>query len=67
MLKSCPFCGGDAKLITDKIEDDCWVEPETVHYAKVQCSDCKVRTKKYSNKRSSVATEWAMEDWNDRV
>lgn len=56
-LKPCPFCGGEAKVITGS----CWLWQHAV-----ECKDCGANTGYKSGISPSVAKNKAVEAWNRR-
>lgn len=54
-LKSCPFCGGEARPVLYHNKECTWVR----HYVKCQC--CDVHTPNY------LEREIAIEAWNRRA
>ena len=62
-LKTCPFCGGEAKLITSITVGTC-AKP----IARVYCTDCKTSLPWFSdNNNDGMFIEEAVNAWNKRA
>ena len=59
-LKPCPFCGGKAKLYSQKVAGG-------YDYSYVFCESCKIGTKKYEVSPEYCANDKATEAWNRRA
>ena len=58
LLKPCPFCGGDAKLDSDRLEED-------VMAAWVECTRCEVSTCRFED--TYAPNGQAIDAWNRRA
>lgn len=57
VLKPCPFCGGEAKLIKRKVRTSFYMGGGTYY---VHCKNCLITTQPRNNKEIVITT------WNNR-
>ena len=65
-FKSCPFCGGEANLITDVERLGCCNTTEK-RYAMLTCLNCGVRTPRILEDVEYCAVDKVKEIWEKRV
>ena len=59
-LKPCPFCGGEAKLVNQKVMGG-------YDYSFVRCKKCDIGTQKYEVSTEYCSSDKAISTWNRRV
>lgn len=60
-LKPCPFCGGEAKLVTHSFWNE-RTQAHTDHTYSVKCSKCFAETYQFYNEKTN-----AIDIWNRRT
>ena len=62
-LKACPFCGGNAQLVTDRVNSN-----NGKPFSYIFCKDCKAHSYEYFDDAFSgqPCKERAIEAWNKR-
>lgn len=56
-IMPCPFCGGEAQVVIDQLS----------YHSFVECQECGARGSKLEWTNEFCATDYAVENWNERA